>query len=187
MWADKAAADPPTTVTSPTAFLVDFLPVIRRRLTRTGLVIEHVHYYSDALKPLIARRDQLDRLAIRCDPRDLSRVWVLDPDSRAYLPVGYRNLARPAISLWEHRAAVARLRESGRGEVDEQALFATVERMRDVADSATRSTRRARRERARRPIVSAPPAADAPRTPPAAAQPPTAGIAAVPFSDIEQW
>ena len=39
-----------------TAFLVDFLPVIRRTLTRTGFVIDHVHYFSDALKPWIARR-----------------------------------------------------------------------------------------------------------------------------------
>jgi putative transposase len=42
-----------------TAFLVDFLPIIRRTLTRTGFVIDHIHYYADALKPWIARRDRL--------------------------------------------------------------------------------------------------------------------------------
>jgi putative transposase len=49
----------PPVVTRPAAFLVDFLPVIRRTLTRTGFVIDHIHYYADALKPWIARRDRL--------------------------------------------------------------------------------------------------------------------------------
>ncbi|MFC4562282.1 hypothetical protein ACFO4E_10490 [Nocardiopsis mangrovi] len=36
-WADEAAAaGPPVTVTSETAFLMDFLPVIRRTLSRSG-------------------------------------------------------------------------------------------------------------------------------------------------------
>jgi len=192
VWAQQAAQDQPATVANPHAFLIDFLPVLRRRLTRTGLTIDHVQYFSDGLKPLIARRRLLDRLLVRRDPRDLSRVWVLDPDSNAYLSVGYRNLARPAISLWEHRAALARLREAGRREVDEQALFATVEAMREITDTAARSTRRSRRDRARRPVASDPvtstaapppdPAGDA--VDPDGADP---GPAAVPFADIEQW
>jgi transposase InsO family protein len=42
VWADKLAeSGPAATVTSETAFLVDFLPVIRRTLSRTGFVIDH--------------------------------------------------------------------------------------------------------------------------------------------------
>ncbi|SFO50894.1 putative transposase [Pseudonocardia ammonioxydans] len=195
VWVQQAAQNPPATVANPHAFLVDFLPVLRRRLTRTGVTIDHVQYFSDALKPLIARRRQLDRLLVRRDPRDLSRVWVLDPDSNAYLTVGYRNLARPAISLWEHRAATGRLRELGRGEVDEKALFDTVEAMRQITDTAARSTRRTRRDRARRPgrsTVAAEAASDAspPPDPPDSATDPTGAEPsppAVPFADIEQW
>jgi len=43
------------------AFLVDFLPVIRRTLSRTGFVIDHVGYFSDALQPWLDRRDRLGR------------------------------------------------------------------------------------------------------------------------------
>lgn len=107
----------PVTVTNEAAFLVDFLPVIRRRLTRTGFVVDHVHYFCDGLKPWIARRDRLDRFVIRRDPRDISRVWVLDPDGRFYLEVPYRTLAHPPISVWEHKAALARLRAAGRAQV----------------------------------------------------------------------
>jgi putative transposase len=80
VWADKIPESGPVrTVTNETAFLVDFLPVIRRTLTRTGFVIDHVRYYCDALKPWIGHRDQLERFVLRRDPRDISRIWALDP------------------------------------------------------------------------------------------------------------
>ncbi len=97
-WADRVAAGPAVTVTGEAAFLVDFLPVIRRTLSRSGFVIDHVQYYSDALKPWIARRDRLGRFVLRRDPRDISRIWALDPDGSAYLEVPYRTLSRPPIT-----------------------------------------------------------------------------------------
>ena len=110
-WAEKAAeSGTPETVASETAFLVDFLPVIRRTLSRSGFVIDHVQYYCDALKPWIVRREQLGRFILRRDPRDISRIWALDPDGDAHLEVPYRTLSRPPISAWEQTAAVARLR-----------------------------------------------------------------------------
>ncbi|MEO3798882.1 Mu transposase C-terminal domain-containing protein [Nonomuraea sp. B1E8] len=136
-WAEGVAASGrPATVTSETAFLVDFLPVIRRTLRRTGFTIDHVQYYSDVLKPWIARRDGLEKFVLRRDPRDLSRVWVLDPYGHAYLAVPYRMLSRPPISVWEQRAAIVRLRQDGRAQVDENALFAMVEQMRQITENA---------------------------------------------------
>lgn len=183
VWAEKSAEDgTPATVASETAFLVDFLPVIRRTLTRTGFTIGHVQYYCDALKPWIARREQLGRFILRRDPRDVSRVWALDPDANAYLEVPYRTLSRPPVSAWEQQAAVARLRELGRADVDESALFAMIEQMRQITDAAATSTRRARRDRERRAVTPA-------RPEPAAVLPPElAGDAeARPFEVIEQW
>jgi putative transposase len=135
--ASSAAVRAPVTVTSETAFLVDFLPVVRRILTRTGFVIDHVRYFGDGLKPWIARRDRPDRFVIRRDPRDISRVWVLDPDGQFYLEVPYRTLAHPPISVWEHKAALARLRAESRAQVDEDALFRMVEQMRAIDETGT--------------------------------------------------
>ena len=59
VWAAATATSGPLMVTSETAFLVDFLPVIRQRLTRAGFVVDHVHYFCHALKPWVARRDRL--------------------------------------------------------------------------------------------------------------------------------
>lgn len=191
-WAEGVAlSGPPGTVADQTAFLVDFLPVLRRRLTRTGFVVDHVHYFANALKPWVARRDKLGRFVIRRDPRDLSRIWVLDPDGSAYVEVPYRNLARPPVSLWEHRQALARLAERGAGQVDEQALFGMIEQMRRIAEDAARTTRRARRDAERRSHAPAPPAALAAPDMPPAPPPDQTGEAspqAAPwFEQIEQW
>ncbi|OLT34926.1 hypothetical protein BJF79_32620 [Actinomadura sp. CNU-125] len=66
-------------------------------------------------------------------------------------------MSRPPISLWEQRAAVARLRELGRDQVDENALFSMVEQMRQITeDSAARPARSAlsRRLPNRRPPIA---------------------------------
>ena len=168
---------------SETAFLIDILPVIRRTLTRSGFVIDHVQYYCDALKPWIARREQLGRFILRRDPRDISRIWALDPDGGAYLEVPYRTLSRPPISAWEQKAAIDRLRELGRADIDESALFAMVDQMRQITDAAAATTRKARRDRERR-------SATPERAEPTAALPPEldgAAAEARPFEVIEQW
>nr|WP_252342214.1 Mu transposase C-terminal domain-containing protein [Rhodococcus sp. 14-2483-1-2] len=177
----------PATVVDETAFLVDFLPVIRRRLTRAGFVIDHIQYFSNALKPWVARRERLGRFVIRRDPRDLSRVWVLDPDSGGgYIEVPYRTMSHPAVTLWEHRAAVTRLREDGRSNIDEHALFSMIEKMREITTSAQKDTRRARRNRNRRTHLTSV------ATPATVPCPPNAGLgtdhdAAPAFDDIEEW
>ncbi|MFE9882503.1 Mu transposase C-terminal domain-containing protein [Streptomyces sp. NPDC005784] len=189
VWAEKAAEAPrPVTVTNEAAFLVDFLPVVRRALSRTGFVIDHVQYYSDALKPWVARRERLGRFVLRRDPRDISRIWVLDPDGTAYVEVPYRTLSRPPISVWEQKAATARLREAGRAEVDENTLFAMVAQMREITDAATATTRKARRDTQRRRATTPRPQPTTARVNPPTPDPEQAEKPlAPPFEVIEQW
>jgi len=179
----------PPVVTRPTAFLVDFLPVIRRTLTRTGFVIDHIHYYADALKPWIARRDRQPAFLIRRDPRDISRVWVLEPEGQHYLEVPYRTLSHPAVTLWEQRQALAKLRQLGREQVDESALFRMIGQMREIVTTAQKATRKARRDADRRQHLKA-------SAPPVKPTPPDMGMAdsqaanlppAKPFDQIEEW
>lgn len=150
-WAEAVAGIgvPPVAIHA-TAFLVDFLPVIRRTLTRTGFVIDHIHYYTDALKPWIARRDRFSTFLIRRDPRDISRIWVLEPEGQHYLEVPYRTLEHPAVTLWEQRQALARLRQLGREQVDETTLFRMIGQMRNIVTTAQKATRKARRDADRR-------------------------------------
>jgi putative transposase len=178
------------------AYLVDFLPVLQRSLQRDGITVDHLTYFSSALRAWITARNRPDPLLLRRDPRDLSRVFVLDPVDGGYLEVPTRDLSRPAISLWEHRLARRRLRARHRGEVDEAGLYAAVEEMRAAEREAARLTRSARRDRARRDAAPGLPAAP-PRVAPALAETAIAAMAApeqatdtatlLPFDDIEQW
>jgi putative transposase len=146
-------------------------------------VLDHIGYYSDALKPWIARRDRLEPFLIRRDPRDLSRIWVLDPEGKVYLEVSYRLQGRPAITLWEHRKALQALRARGRESVDESALFRMIEAQRALTGHAAQTQKEARRARERRRhLVST-------AAQPTAVLPPEPGEAAVarPFDEIEEW
>jgi len=183
----------PAVASNPTAFLVDFLPVVRRTLSRTGFVIDHVHYFSNVLKPWISRRDTLGPFLIRRDPRDISRIWVLEPEGVHYAEVPYRTMANPSVSLWEHRHALARLHERGLAQVDEAALFRTIEQMREIAATASKTTKRMRRDADRRnaattrrggiPAPLLPPQALADQAPDTVSD-----AARVPrFDQIEQW
>ena len=189
-WAEAVArAGVPAVVTRAVGFLVDFLPVIRRTLTRTGFVIDHIHYYADALKPWIARRDRCPAFLIRRDPRDISRIWVLEPEGLHYLEIPYRTLSHPAVTLWEQRQALAKLRQQGREQVDESALFRMIGQMREIVTTAQKATRKARRDADRRQHLktSAPPNKP---TPPetSAANPQVNNLPpAKPFDQIEEW
>jgi len=139
----------PRTVMDPQALTVDFLPVLRRRVTREGIMADHIAYFSDALRPLVAGRDRLAPMLVRRDPRDLSRVWVLDPEDSAYIEVPCSRQGRPRISLHEHRLAVAHLREQGRAQVNEDAIFRAVAQQREIVGEAAQRTRSARKQLAR--------------------------------------
>ena len=177
---------PPPVVTNAKAFLIDFLPIIRRSLTRTGFRVDYIDYFANTLKPLIARRKKGGTMfLIRRDPRDISRIWVLDPDSQKYLEIPYRSLENPAITLWEHRQAIKRLRAEGRDQVDEVSLFRMIDQMRDIVHDAQKATKRTRRNNERLKHLTHLTKKSKPQIPP---DPDQSEIkSAVPFSDIEEW
>lgn len=86
------------------------------------------------------------------------------------------DFTRPAITLWEHRAARRALREARRRSVDEELIFSTILAQRGLVDSAERQTKAMRRHKARRshlepaqmvdvtPVPSEPQALPAPET-----------------------
>ena len=168
----------------PRTFLIDFLPVVRRSLQRDGITIDHITYYSNSLRPWIQLRNQPTPLLIRRDPRDLSRIFVLDEENNLYLEVPYRMLSRPAITLWEHKLARKRLREQRQIAVDEASLFAAIDEMREIERKSETLTRTARRNRTRRKTDSI---ESGERKSPAETYSVTNAAPARPFEDIEPW
>ena len=127
-------------------FLVDFLPSEQRVLQRNGLHLFHIRYWSDELRWLMGRESR--KFTLKYDPRDLSRIFVLT--DAGIIEARPADLTRPAITLWEHRAARRSLREAGRRSVDEELIFRTIEAQRELVDTAVRQTKAMRRHQARR-------------------------------------
>jgi putative transposase len=133
-------------VPDPHRFLIDFLPIERRLIRRDGLSLHSVSYWSDILRAWVGVPE---KMIVRYDPRNLSRIYLLGPDGR-YYDIPYRDVRRPTITLWEQRLALKRLREEGRSHVDESAIFRTIETMRKIADEAVTVTKTLRRQQERR-------------------------------------
>ena len=127
-------------------FLVDFLPSEQRVLQRDGFHLFHIRYWADELRWLMGQASR--KFTLKYDPRDLSRIFVLT--EKGVIEARPADLTRPAITLWEHRAAQRALREHGRRSVDEELIFSTILAQRELVDRAERQTKATRRHQARR-------------------------------------
>lgn len=136
----------PVTASDPHRLLIDFLPIERRLIRREGISLHSVSYWSDVLRAWVGVPE---KMIVRYDPRNLSRIYLLGPDGR-YYDIPYRDVRRPPIALWEQRLALKRLHEEGRSHVDESAIFRTIETMRRIADEAVTATKTIRRQQERR-------------------------------------
>ncbi|WP_234842234.1 Mu transposase C-terminal domain-containing protein [Sinorhizobium meliloti] len=150
------------------------------------MFLHTIAYWSDVLRTLIGERE---KMVVRYDPRDLSRIYLWAPDGR-YYDLSYADLRRPPISLWEHRLALKRLREEGREQVDEEAIFATIDRMRGIAERAVAETKTMRRQRERRlqaaRAVAVKPDAAKPASPNPSAFEPLPENERL-FTNVEEW
>jgi putative transposase len=147
-WSDRLPRrpQPPPIPSDGAQWLRDFLPFKEVTVRREGIRLHSIFYYDDVLTTWLGAENR--RLPAKYDPRDLSTVFLQDETGRHW-PIRYRDLARPAITLWEQRAAVKDLRARGRSVVDEQMIFEAVAARRRVVAEAAAKTRAARREHER--------------------------------------
>ncbi|MGV6953150.1 Mu transposase C-terminal domain-containing protein [Pseudomonas chlororaphis] len=143
----------PARVLDEETFRLDFTPYLERTIQQTGALVNYIHYYSPVLRKWIKAIDQntdkVKKFIFAYDPRDISVVYFLDPDTKTYVPIPYLNSARPAISYWELKAALKRIKNDPNNEPDEDAIFQGVMKMRKIEEIAIESTRLAKAQRAR--------------------------------------
>ena len=146
-WTDPlSAADPPRLPDEPAGFVLDFLPFEERVVRREGVRLFNTLYFDGALAPLLDRADR--RCRVKYDPHSMDAVFVELPEG-GHLRILCADLGRPALSLWEQRAATRTLREEGRRGVDEAAVAMAVEEQRRVLAQAHDTSKAARRTAAR--------------------------------------
>jgi len=129
----------------PHQFLLDFLPFEHRTVRRDGIRLFNISYWDPVLSTWIGEHL---KMPVKYDPRDLSRVFLQAPDGTHWV-IPYADLSRPAITLWEQKRAINRLRDAGRAVVDERLIFDTVEAQRALVADAKNRTLRARRTASR--------------------------------------
>jgi putative transposase len=142
----------PERILEPTAFARDFMPFEERTIQGYGVLIDHVYFWDDALRPWMHSRDPEDpkhprKFLFRINPRDMREVYFWDPANKTYIPIPYRDRWRPPTSRWEIQAAVKRLKAQGYARVDEALIFQAIDEMRSVERESERKTKKARRAR----------------------------------------
>lgn len=174
----------------PEAIRLMFLPALYRTVQPTGVKLDGINYWHERLRHWIGSKEpgnqRLPRkFTFRRDPRDISLVWFFDPDLKTHIELSYADISRAPMSLWELRDVQRRLREEGAKAVNEDLIFATRERMREVAEQAIRQTKMMRRAREREQRRREGAAADRPAKP-AAKHPPQSPPTAPPPTPCTQ-
>lgn len=154
--ADAPGTGPLPVPSDPSRVYLDFLPTEERIIQSNGIQIYNIFYYDQVLDSYInapdpQKKKEKRKFTLRIDPRDISKIYFLDPRTKSYFPIPYRNKALPPISAWEHNQVLKKLKEEGRREIDEVAIFNAVDRMRADVESAKALTKEVRRQATRRP------------------------------------
>lgn len=122
---------------------LDLMPFEERSIQNYGIQIADIRYYDDVLRRFVGRKPAF-RTIVRYDPRDMRSVYLWDPELNKYFEIGYGNISRPSLSLWELRAVRNHLREKGRKEINEDLIFDTYELLRAHQEAAEKKTKVAR-------------------------------------------
>lgn len=150
---DEPASGMPIPIDDEEKFRLDFTPYFRRTIQRTGVLLDDIEYYSPVLRKWIEAKDPLEpskarKFIFARDPRDISVLYFLDPDTEQYSPVPYRNNTRPAISLWEYKAAKKAIKSDPNNAVNEDTIFEGIHRLRKIEKESIEKTRLAKQGRA---------------------------------------
>ena len=134
---------------------IDFMPFVERTIQDYGMVNDEVHYFHDVLRPWVNSKDpdhpkEARKFRFRYDPRDVSRYYFFDPTSRRYYAIPYRDSSLPPLSLWELREARTKAKADGVPTNNEHAIFAIVNKQRQIEDAAAEKTKAARRAQQKR-------------------------------------
>jgi len=129
---------------------ISLLPGEYRTIQKTGVSLFNITYYDDILVPFIkptAHNKKKESYLFRYDPKDLSKIYFYHPEIQEYFEIPYRNLSHPAISKWELEIAKKELKEQNKKYYDENDIFATIEKLRQMEEEAANKTKLFRRRK----------------------------------------
>ncbi len=130
---------------------IDFMPFIERTVQSYGVTINNVYYFADVLRPWVNAPDpnnpKLKRVfKFRRDPHDISQLYFLDPTTKRYYVIPYRDASLPPISNWDFEAARKAATKFGVKDINEHVIFQYANLQQEIQERAGMKTRAARRE-----------------------------------------
>jgi len=142
-------------IEDPERVALDLLPFAERTVQRDGISWDNITYISEALVPWIKAEDgrSTKKFKVRRDPRDITRIWFLDPKTGVYHPIPEETRQMKPISIWDHRLArkIAAARGSRTAStLDTLDAHRDLERMSQAAEEKTMTAKAASKSARRR-------------------------------------
>lgn len=138
----------PPIIGDPRDFTLGFLPVVNRKVARSGIQLNSLRYWDPALTPFI--NDGIEH-RIHYSQRDLTKIYLHTVEGYAEIPLLNRTVEK--FSLWELRDVRQHYRDQGKRAASESELFKALEQQRHVLRSAAADSKVARRKVARLPAA----------------------------------
>ncbi|WP_448124069.1 Mu transposase C-terminal domain-containing protein [Pseudomonas veronii] len=126
--------------------LIDFMPIKKRVIGRSGVRVHNIDYYSSTLK----RFDIGTKCTVRYDPESLSKVWVLPTGERTYIELGYADLRLPNTTLTEFKRLRAQLKDESERRVPAAEVFNLIKKNETLVNAAGVKSKQARKMRERK-------------------------------------
>lgn len=126
------------------------LPAFERTVQKNGITIDYITYFSETLRKWIVPSEykklsakiHTKSVMFRRDPRDISKLYVYDPDINDYIIVPYSDIRKPAINLSELRKSIADAKKEVIGrELEMHDIFRSYERLSTYVEKAKREKR----------------------------------------------
>ncbi|MBV6659808.1 DDE-type integrase/transposase/recombinase [Pseudomonas yamanorum] len=140
-WVDEEGKNThPNLLSNPIEFSIDFFPERERTITRQGIEMFGLQYWSGVLTPYVGKK-----YFIKFNPLSLRHVWI-NPSGARYLKVPYQDITQPDISLEELNLA-KKQRASERGKrpsnsrANRQEYFSLVAKNREKVEDAKAATK----------------------------------------------
>nr|WP_225777839.1 Mu transposase C-terminal domain-containing protein [Pseudomonas sp. Marseille-Q3773] len=148
--ADDGVLHYPQIIEDRRRLLIDFMPIKKRRISRSGIKLNCVEYYSAALK----RFDINTRCQVRYDPEAIGKIWVLPEGESNYIELTYSDVRFPNVTLAEFKHARKQLAAESDRRVTAAETFALIKKNDDLVERAVSLTKQTRKMNERKKIRS---------------------------------
>src|SRR5450830_375916 len=138
---DEGGLSYPRIIEDRLRLLIDFMPIKKRVISRTGIRLNNIEYYSPALR----RFDIKTRCQVRYDPEAIGKIWVLPEGEQSYIELTYSDLRFPNVSLAEFKSARKQLAAESDRRVTAAETFKLIQQNEELVSRAVLLTKQARK------------------------------------------